>query len=298
MLSCYLAIYLQVSIHLSLFQLVSTCIYPLVVKKYIDDVSGVEKIHASHLYQSKTNEEGETRYIHAVQAQALFDRVRVVAAEKGMKLNPSKTVLLAFSAATSYHVKTYINCEDGLILSGKKCRLLGFHFDGKPGVEAHVSEILRKVRYRTWAIHNLKRLGLCPAGLLSIYTSLVRPCFDFSCVVYHSLLTKTQSAALERMQRKILKIIYGFDVSYANCLAKSGLDELSYRRQRLCESFALKTAMNPRFSDWFPMLPDTGYDLRDRKKYKEFPARTERLRSAPIYLFRCQLNNLSSEGVI
>ena len=137
---------------------------PLVVKKYIDDVSGVEKLHASHLYKSKIHENKETRYIHSVQAQGLFDQVRVVAAEKGMRLNPKKTVLLAFSAATSYDVKTFINCEDELILSGGKCRLLGFHFDGRPGVGAHVEQILKKVRYRTWAIHNLKRLGLSPPG--------------------------------------------------------------------------------------------------------------------------------------
>ena len=87
-------------------------------------------------------------------------------------------------------------------------------------------------------------------------------------------------------------------MSYANCLARSGLDELSYRRQRLCESFALKTALNPRFADWFPELPETEYNLRARNKYREFHARTERLQSAPIYMFRRQLNNLHAEGTI
>ena len=48
-------------------------------------------------------------------------------------------------------------------------KLLGFHFNNNPTAEAHVKAILKKVRYRTWYIHNLKRLGLSRAGLLVIY---------------------------------------------------------------------------------------------------------------------------------
>lgn len=52
-------------------------------------------------------------------------------------------------------------------------------------------------------------------ALIEIYKTLVRPCFDYSCVVYHSLLTKNLSEKLEKQQRIILKMIYGFDVSYS-----------------------------------------------------------------------------------
>ena len=181
------------------------------------------------------------------------------------------------------------------ILSGRKCRLLGFYFDERPGAGAHVEEILRKVRYRTWAIHNLKRLDLSPPGLLNVYVSLVRPCFDFASVVYHSLLTRTQSDMLERMQRKFLKIIYGFDVSYRTCLARAGLDLLSVRRSMLCERFALKTASNPSFVHWYPKNPKLSHDLRTTKTYHEYQTRTERLRAAPIYMFRRILNALESD---
>ena len=72
------------------------------VKKFIDDVSGAEKLHCSNVYYSKIeNETEEVRYVHAVQAQSLFDWVRLGAAEKGMKLNSNKTVLLCVSAAKS-----------------------------------------------------------------------------------------------------------------------------------------------------------------------------------------------------
>ena len=117
---------------------------------------------------------------------------------------------------------------------------------------------------------------------------MVRPCFDYAAVVYHSLLSKTQSDAFERLQRKIVKIIYGFEESYDRCLGRAGLDYLSVRRSKMCEKFALKAQRSEKFSSWFPKTIVTPY--LNQKPYKEFPARTERLRAAPIYMFRRILN--------
>ena len=119
------------------------------VKKYVDDVSGMGKLHTGHLYKSKIVDDCETRYIHAVQAQGLFDGVRGVAEQKGMQLNPQKTTLLCMSAARTFKPKTYIEFDGDVILSSPTCRLLGFHFSERPGVSAHVDEILKKVRYPT-----------------------------------------------------------------------------------------------------------------------------------------------------
>ena len=190
----------------------------LVVKKFVDDISGAEKIHANNIYASKVSDGLETRYLHAVQSQRLFDQVALGAAEKGMKLNEKKTTLLCINAARTYKPISYINLGGGdVVLSGKSMKLLGFHFDCSPSAGAHVKSVLKKVRYRTWMIYHLKRLGMTPPGLINVYCSLIRPCFDYASVVYNSMLTKTQSEALERQQRKVLKIIYGWDSSYA-CL--------------------------------------------------------------------------------
>ena len=175
-------------------------------------------------------------------------------------------------------------------------KLLGFHFDGKPSADAHVKVVPKKVRYRTWAIHNLKRLGLSPPALIMVYKSLVRPCFDYASVVYHSLLTKTMSEALEKQQRKILKIIYGFDVSYASALKQADLERLDVRRCTLRERFVIKLSNNPRFSEWIPLNETPVYSFRHSAKYVEFPFRTERLRDAPLYAYHHILNFLDSEN--
>ena len=125
---------------------------------------------------------------------------------------------------------------------------------------------------------------MSPPGLINVYWSLVRPCFDYACTVYNSMLTASQSEAPERQQRKVLKVIYGWDVSYKLALARSGLDRLSARRGVLAERLAVKLAQNPRFNTWLPQTIPVNYALRNTKRYKEFPFRTERLWRAPLYL--------------
>ena len=94
-------------------------------------------------------------------------------------------------------------------MSGRDLKLLGFHFDTSPTPTAHVKPILKKVRYRTWSIYNLKRLGLAKGGLVNVYRLLVRPCFDYSCVVYGPMLSKQLSESLKRQQKKIMRVIFG-----------------------------------------------------------------------------------------
>ena len=134
-----------------------------------------------------------------------------------------------------------------------------------------------------------------PGALVSVYKSLVRPCFNYACVVYHSMLSESLSEQLGKQQRKILKIIRGWDISYRQALASTGLERLDVRRSSLRERFVLKLAANERFADWLPVNETPAYSLREYNKYVELPFKTERLRRAPLYYFRRVLNFLESE---
>ena len=109
------------------------------------------------------------------------------------------------------------------------------------------------------------------------------------------MLSKSLSEDLEKQQRRILKIVYGFDLSYRKALEKSGLECLDVRRSALRERFVTKLARNDRFKEWLPLNETPVYSLRYTAKYAELPFRTERLRGAPIYSFRRILNFLESE---
>ena len=99
-------------------------------------------------------------------------------------------------------------------------------------------------------------------GLIDVYKSLVRPCFDYASVVYHSMLSKSLSEDLEKQQQRILKIVYGFDVSYQKALEKSGLERMDVYRSALRERFVIKLSENIRFENWLLLNETPVYSLR------------------------------------
>ena len=80
-------------------------------------------------------------------------------------------------------------------------------------------------------LRHLKRAGVPASNLVKIYMSLVRPIIDYSSVVYHSLLTKGEENVLEDLQKKALRIVFGFKNSYEECLEKRGVPTLKIRRE-------------------------------------------------------------------
>ena len=51
---------------------------------------------------------------------------------------------MCVSAAKTYVPRSYIKYDDCVIILGKSMKLLGFHFDNRPTVDAHVNTILKK----------------------------------------------------------------------------------------------------------------------------------------------------------
>ena len=89
----------------------------------------------------------------------------------------------------------------------------------------------------------------------------------------------------------VLKTIYGFEISYAQALIKSGLEKLSDRAKKLSTEFAIKTSNNPKYSSWFPKKADRGYPLRRPLIYEEELAAESRLFNSPLFNMRRILNN-------
>ena len=97
---------------------------------------------------------------------------------------------------------------------------------------------------------------------------------------------------MEKLQRNVLKVIYGFHTSYSEAIEKSGLETLQDRRQRLFDRFALKAADDPRFKKWFPRKVFTHPNLRRELLFEEKFAHTERLYRSPVYAMRRRLNTI------
>ena len=203
----------------------------------------------------------------------------------------SKTQMICISASQD-EVKSYMNVDGKRMLSGQSLKILGFTFGTRPNVNTHVNLMLMTLRRRLWIINHLKRSGMSTRGLKTIYGSMVRSVADFAAPAYHSLLTGIQTEAIERIQKKAVKTIYGHQYAYATILEHQDIQTLEQRRLDLVTKFAKKNADNSRFSSrWFPRADETGHDTRRKPIYKEFQARTERLRNSPLNLMRRILNS-------
>ena len=130
--------------------------------------------------------------------------------------------------------------------------------------------------------------GFNAEELATVYKTITLPVLDYCAVVYHPMLTNEQDQAVERLQAKALKNIYGYKDSYATMRERAGVTTHRARRIALCDKFPHKAAANPRF-DWFPL--HTGRSGRHAETYREFPARTDRLFNSPLYYYyRRRLN--------
>ena len=125
--------------------------------------------------------------------------------------------------------------------------------------------------------------------LNKLYCALIRSVLEYSNVIYHPMISNYQSNRLKGIQKRCLRVMYGYKKSYGALLEESGLKTLKSRREEQFLKFARKTSENPNYSDLFPKKNN---DIRTRnyKEYEERFARTDRLYRSPVYAMRRALN--------
>ena len=265
---------------------------PLTVLKYVDDFMGIEKLFTANGIRSISEHKMEVS-VRAIKSEAFFSDVEKNAQDVGMSVNAKKTQMLCISAQLHSRINSYIKINNEIVTDQQTLKILGFMFGTKPDVSAHVEVMCKKFRRRVWVLRHLKKANIPVPDLIRLYLSLVLPTLDYSCVVYHSLLSITQSQQLEGLQKLALKIIYGVTgVSYSSLLENSGLSTLSERRLGLVDGFLRKAIKDPRYDEWFPTREFTHHDLRKENIYVEKFARTSRLYNSPLYFYRRRLNNM------
>ena len=238
------------------------------VNKYVDDLSAGEKICLADSV-SRFSQNKEERHVRAFFCEELHKRVEENCDKIGMRMNAKKTQLLCVTAAINYEVRSFVEIGGKKIISGDSLNILGFTFGRRPTMRPHFEAIRKKYIARTHIIRHLKKVGLSSVTLCKIYCSLIRPVIEFAAQVYHHMLSDDVSEEIEKLQRSVLKTIFGFKTSYACALEKSGLCTLDERRRKLCLKFALDSEKNPRYKHWFPAHDRYAYNVRQKSKFKE-----------------------------
>ena len=233
--------------------------------------------------------------IHATQCQEFYENVKRNAESIGISVNDKKTQLLCLSAANSADTKSYIRLKDGTkIESQETLKILGHHFGESPDLDVNLNKLSIKFRSRIWILRHLKKAGLPCEDLTKMYKCFLLNILDYTCVVYHPMINKTQAHRLEMLQKAALKVIYGYKLLYAELLEITDLETLADRRQRLTDSFILKTVEQETYykEKWFPRHPFYHHDLCKELIFEEEYARTTRLYNAPIFYYRHRLNEI------
>ena len=172
-----------------------------------------------------------------------------------MKVNCKKTQLLIDSPPNGFENDAFISIRGEKIISSDKLKLLGFMFGKDPNVGSHVAEIKRKFRSRYWALIHLRKSGFLGKELFKLYNVFVRPVIEYCCVVYHPLLTRSQTQEIERLQKQVAKLAYGWDRSYQVICEEENIQTPQERREQYIDKFVAKTLKNPRFNArWFLSL--------------------------------------------
>ncbi len=105
----------------------------------------------------------------------------------------------------------------------------------------HIDSLIKKTSKRLYFISQLKRAKVSPEDLIKFYVACIRSVLLYACQVYHYNLPEYLSKSLEQIQKRAMKIIFGYDTSYNSALEQAGINKLSADcRQHLCVSFLVK----------------------------------------------------------
>jgi hypothetical protein len=145
-----------------------------------------------------------------------------------MPVNVKKSGVLKFGFSNNYPNSYNLYSEQLKVLQSE--RDLGVIMDGSLSNKPHIQKIVNQaMKMYGWMVRNLASRDRIV--VLRVYKTLIRPILEYASSVWSpsriGLMNK-----LERVQRKVTKLIYG-DVSYSNRLAMLKLPSLRWRRNYL-----------------------------------------------------------------
>ena len=131
----------------------------------------------------------------------------------------------------------------------------------------------------------MKNYGASKDDLKSFYCATIRSIVEYGAQIWHGNLTNEQHDAIERIQKRALRIIYP-GLKYDEALEKGKLKSLKQRRNDLCVEL-IKSMMQPSHI-LHRLLPEQNSDMKciatrsSGKEIYNFHCRTERFKGSPI----------------
>ena len=130
--------------------------------------------------------------------------------------------------------------------------------------------------------------------LFQLYTIFIRPVIETNSIVYHPMLSKYQAQQIERMQKLVTRLCFGFDKPYEQACREQDLLTLATRRKNAIKKFTARALKNDKFAPkWFVPRQETGHNLRNPEPYEVRRTKTERYKNSPLMNIRRTANEIT-----
>ena len=163
-------------------------------------------------------------------------------------------------------------------------QVLGLTIQSNIKWDQQVEKICKKASKRLNFLSQLKRAKVQGEDLVKFYVTCIRPVLTYACEVYNFNLQEKQKLSLERIQKRAMRIIYGFDTQYDVALESSCLVKLSTYRDKLCDEFLTKISSNmkDKLFKYLPFNKNTNLPLRNVGKFSVPKCNTDRFKNSFI----------------
>ena len=126
-----------------------------------------------------------------------------------LRLNPLKCKVLRVAFTHRQLQPAQFQLGMQVIPDCQQVKLLGVIIRSDLKWTDHVNHITSKASRKLYLIRLLKRFGMPLSDLITVFTAYIRPILAYCCIVWNSSLTQQQSAKIETMQKRALRIIVG-----------------------------------------------------------------------------------------
>ena len=168
--------------------------------------------------------------------QRELDKICDWTSSNNMKLNVTKTKEFIISFVKDPKLLDPLTVNSLPLESINTTKLLGVHLSSDLKWSTHVEAVCAKASKHLFALRSLKRSGVSPRDLRSVYSYFNCSVLEYACPVWHTSLPRKLSDQLEQIQRRVLRIIVPH-LFYTNALNELDLTTLEERRESLCKPF-------------------------------------------------------------
>ena len=201
-----------------------------------------------------------------------------------MVLNENKTKCMIFNRSKKYQFTTDLKLKGEKLNIVDETKLLGTLITSDLKWIKNTEMIVKNANSKMRMLQVAAKFIKNKQDLLHIYKTFIRSRLEFSCVVWHSSLSKENEKDIERVQKSAVKLILKEKYSdYETGLKALNIESLYERRERLCLKFAKKCLKNENFKKLFP-VKKSNHEMKMRKpeKYQMKHINTNRYKKSAI----------------